>query len=70
MTPLDTTPAAAAVQETAHLRLGPSGRLTVACELSDLAHRLALSGIRQRHPEYTDEQAMAALVRLLYGKTR
>ena len=62
----DTTPDAAAVQLAAYRRMGGMGRLRIAFELSDLVHSLARSGIRKRHPEYTPEQVMAALVELLY----
>jgi hypothetical protein len=70
MSARDTTPNAAAAQRQAHEKMGPAGRLKVALELSELAHQLALSGIHKRHPEYTREQAVAALVTTLYGKAR
>jgi hypothetical protein len=55
MPALDTTPDAAAVQEAAYRRLGRTGRLRIALELSNLVHALAETGIRKRHPEYTAE---------------
>ncbi len=70
MIPLDTTAAAAAVQEAAHRRLGPLGRLKTALDLSDLAHKMATIGIRRRHPEYSEEQAIEALARRLYHAER
>ena len=65
----DTTPAAFAVQETAHRHLGQSGRLNAALELSNLARSFAEAGIRRRHPEYTDDQIAPELARELYQRS-
>jgi hypothetical protein len=62
----DTTPDAAAVQEAAYRHMGGAGRLKIALDLSNFVHALAVTGIRKRHPEYTAEQATAALARQLY----
>lgn len=35
--------------------------------LNELTRRIALSGIRCRHPEYSEAQAVQALRRLLIG---
>jgi hypothetical protein len=67
MPALDTTPAAAAAQETAYRHLGNTGRLRIAVELSNLVPSLAEAGIRERNPGYTAEQTTEALSRLLYG---
>jgi len=67
MVPRDTSPAAAALQEQAYRELGPSGRLRIALELSDLTHVLAVTGIRLRHPEYGDEEARRELASILYA---
>lgn len=66
MRALDTTAEAAAVHEEAQRRLGPSGRLKSAFELSDLTHAFAVAGIRRRKPQLTDEEARTELARLLY----
>jgi hypothetical protein len=63
----DTTPAAAAVHQAALRGLGPEGRLLVAFELSDLAHRLAVEGIRRRQQECSHEEAIRLLALALYG---
>ena len=42
----DTTPDAAAVQETAYRNAGPAGRLRIAMELSDLVRALAAAGVQ------------------------
>lgn len=67
MLPLDTTPEAAAIQRAIHQRLGPSGRLRLAIELSDLAWECAKAGMRSRHPQWGEPQILAALVRDLHG---
>lgn len=37
-------------------------------ELSKMTKELTMSGIRLRHPEYTDEQIKYAYLRLIMGK--
>jgi hypothetical protein len=66
MPALDTTPAAAAVQDQAYRDLGKAGRLKIAFQLSDLVRALAQAGIRKRNPDYTTEQVVAALSRQIY----
>jgi hypothetical protein len=66
----DTDALAAKVQEEAYLRMGESGRLRVALELSDFTHSLAISGAKERQPDLTDEEARRALAITLYGTTR
>lgn len=64
--PLDTSPAAAQLQEEAYRQLGLAGRLRIALELSDFTHAMAIAGIRRRHPECSDEDARRKLAELLY----
>ena len=47
--------------------MGGKGRSEVAFRLGDLARRTAIAGIRERHPEYGDQQVHRALVHLLLG---
>lgn len=47
--------------------MGGAARLTIAFELTDAVRRLAMAGIRNRHPEYTDEQVFFAWARLKLG---
>jgi hypothetical protein len=68
MTALDTSPEIAALQIEAYRRMGPAGRFKVAVALSDLTHRLAAAGIRQRNPAYSDDEVLAVLVEALYGR--
>jgi hypothetical protein len=65
--PLDTTPDAAALHEQSYRELGLAGRFRIALDLSDFTHALAVAGIRQRHPELTDENARRRLAEVLYG---
>jgi hypothetical protein len=59
---------AAEVHEEALRRLGLSGRLRVALELSDLTHRFAIAGIRRDDPAVTEEEAGRRLAERLYGR--
>jgi hypothetical protein len=65
--PLDTDRAAHEVQQQIYLRLGAGERMAIAFRLSDTVRRLAISGIRQRHPDYTDAQVQQAFARLRLG---
>lgn len=65
--PDDTDEDAYRIQIEVYRRLGAEGRARMAAEMSEDARRIALAGIRQRHPDYDDEQARRALFRLLLG---
>ena len=67
MASIDTSPEAHAVQIEVYRRLGPEGRVELAIEMSDEARRTAASGIRDRHPEYSEGQIRWALFRLILG---
>ena len=69
MRALDTSAEAAAIQERIHRELGPAGRLKIALELSDLAQAFSVAGIRLRHPDYSEQEAVRALAQLLYRPT-
>jgi len=49
-------------------RIGAAGRLAAALQLSDLTHAFALAGMRQRRPELSETEAIAALAQQLYGE--
>jgi hypothetical protein len=66
----DTTPDAARVQADVIRSLGPEGRLRVACQMSVMVRELALSRIRGKHPDWTDDQVLDALLLELYGHRR
>jgi hypothetical protein len=65
--PGDTDMNAYRVQIGVYRRLGAEARARMAAEMSEDARRIALAGIRQRHPDYGDEQVRRALFRLLLG---
>lgn len=65
--PHDTSEAAFRAQMAVWERLGPEGRVALAGRISLSARQLARDGIRQRHPQYSDQQVHRALLRLLYG---
>jgi hypothetical protein len=67
MRPLDTSEEAANVQLEIYRRMTPEARLRVALELTAISRRLLSEGIRQRHPDYTDEQLHLAFLRLWLG---
>jgi hypothetical protein len=63
----DTSREAAEVQLEAWRRLGPEARVALAAQLSDEIREVSLAGIRHRHPDYTDDEALRALLRLIVG---
>jgi hypothetical protein len=65
--PDDTSPDAHRVQRDVYLRLGGRGRLALMFRLNDEVRRLAMAGIRARHPDYTDAEAFEAHMRLVLG---
>ena len=67
MHPLDTSATARERQSEAFRRMTPEQRLAVAAETSDEIRAVAESGIRQRHPDYSDDEVREALVVILLG---
>jgi len=68
MRPHDTSEEAHQVQMEAYRRMTPERKIALVFELSETVRELARGGIRQRHPEYTDEDVKRALAVLLYGR--
>lgn len=66
--PKDTTREALAVQLRAWERMGEAGRLRLVSQLCRWHRSLVEAGIRQRHPEYTDEQVRLAGIRVALGE--
>ena len=64
---LDTSMAALERQRETFRRMTPGERLAVAAEMSDEIRAVTEAGIRQRHPDYSDDQVRAALVGILLG---
>ena len=46
----------------------PGQRLALAAEMSDEIRAVTESGIRHRHPEYSEDEIRAALVAILLGR--
>jgi len=63
----DTTAEAAAAQLAVYRRMTPAQRGEIALEMSEAARELAKTGIRMRHPDYSETEVRYALFRLLYG---
>jgi hypothetical protein len=66
MTPADTSPEVFAYQMDRYRELGPGGRSRMAAELSDAVRQTSLAAIRQRHPEYSEDEVRRTFVRVLY----
>jgi hypothetical protein len=64
---LDTEGHAREAQLAVLRRLGPSGRVRLAAEMSEDARRMSFEGERRRHPELTAPQARLAVLRRLWG---
>jgi hypothetical protein len=47
--------------------MSPSRRAELAAEMSEETRQLALDGIRQRHPEYSERDCFMALMRMIHG---
>jgi hypothetical protein len=63
----DTTPSAHEAQLAVLRELGPSGRVALACDLSDGAISLTADGMRFRNPGMSDEDVADAVRQLLLG---
>lgn len=68
MRPRDTHPDAYEFQMRVYRRLSPQQRGEIAGAMSGDIRRIASDGIRHRHPEYSEEEIVRALVELLYGE--
>jgi hypothetical protein len=68
MRPHDTSAKAHEVQVAVYRAMWPERRVAIAVELSEAVRKLAIDGIRQRHPEYSEGAVVRALVALLYGR--
>lgn len=63
----DTSPEADAVQLEVYRRLGAEGRVELALRMSEEARATTRAGIRDRHPEYSEEEVRYAFFRLIHG---
>ena len=65
--PLDTAPASWSQYEAVLDRMDGPARLNAAVELSEAVHEIRLAGIRSRHPELSQREVVAQLVREDHG---
>jgi hypothetical protein len=63
----DTAPAAHELQLRCYRAMSGSARVALAAQLSEDVRTIAMAGIRERHPEYGDREALYALQRILLG---
>lgn len=63
----DTDQDANAAHLDAYRRLGGRARVEIMFRLNDSVRALSMSGIRRRHPTYSDEQVRMAYARLRLG---
>jgi hypothetical protein len=63
----DTDDKARAAQIAALRRLGPSGRVRVAAEMSEDARRIAIEGEQRRHPELSASEARWVVLGRVWG---
>jgi hypothetical protein len=63
----DTTPEAARVQLEVFRGMPPGKRLELAIQMSEDLRHVVLAGVRQRHPEYSEEENRLAAIRLTLG---
>ncbi len=59
----DTSPAAATLQARVRRRLSGVQRIRIAMEMSLLARKLALAGLRRRHPDWPEADLRKQLLR-------
>jgi hypothetical protein len=64
----DTSPAMREAQLRLYREIGEEGRGRIAAEMSDLLRDLAIAGVRHRHPEYDEEQVLAEVLAVFYGR--
>jgi hypothetical protein len=66
--PLDTTWEAAMVQLEIFRKMPGEKKLELACSMSNSLRALVASGVRDRHPEYTEDQVRLAVNRITLGE--
>jgi hypothetical protein len=64
----DTSPAMRETQLRLYREIGETGRGRIAAEMSDLLRDLAIAGVKHRHPEYGEEEILAEVLAVFYGR--
>lgn len=65
--PFDTSPEAEAIQLEIFRRMTTAQRLKMALQMSESMRNVALAGLRNRHPEMTEDELFRELMRIMYG---
>jgi hypothetical protein len=65
--PLDTSVEAARAETAILRRLGDKHRAAMTADLCETGRNLARQGIRQRHPDYTEQEVHLAFCRMMLG---
>ena len=60
--PMDTSVTAQNLQEQAHIRLGPEGRLLIALDLSEAVRVLRLAGLRSSQPDVSEAELVRRFI--------
>lgn len=68
MIPMDTSPAAHAVQLELFRQAGPARRVEIAAELSDALREIARAGVRARQPGLSETEVTREVLRIFYGR--
>jgi hypothetical protein len=63
----DTRPEAASIQTEIFRRMTTAQRLRLALEMSESMRKVALAGLRIRHPELNEKELSRELMRIMYG---
>jgi hypothetical protein len=66
--PADTSLEAIRVQHAVYRRMTPEQRWKLAFQMTEFVRALSASGVRLRHPEYTERQVELAVIRLTLGE--
>ena len=66
----DTSARMAAVHVQLYRAAGEAKRAEIMADLSDALRDLAAAGVRQRHPEYDDDQVQEEVLAVFYGHGR
>ncbi|MBT8396643.1 MAG: hypothetical protein HKO65_02425 [Gemmatimonadetes bacterium] len=65
--PLDTSVTVRKLQEQAHIRLGPEGRLRIALDLSEAVRKLRLAGLRSSQPDVSEAELVRRFILETHG---
>jgi hypothetical protein len=66
--PRDTTSAAHALQLRLYREAGPEHRAEIAADLSEAIRDACRTGVRLRHPDFSEAQIVREVIRIFYGR--